>query len=82
MLEAPATGSTESYDTLRSALLSTVNSLQRKHNPHGTIVHPRNGTLLRISSQLKPLTTTFRSVTMIAQVDVEPCQDLILVYKF
>ena len=66
----PATGSTKSYDALRSALLSIGNSLPRKHNPHITIIHPRNGICSdsvfdEISRQLKPFTTTFRSVTMI-----------------
>ncbi len=79
----PATGSTESYDALRSLLLSTRNSLPRKHIPHITIVHPRNGSCSdfvfgEIASQLKPFTATFRSVTLIEQVDDEPWQDLIL----
>ena len=79
----PATGSTESYDALRSTLLSKANSLPRKQNPHVTIVHPRNGTCSdsmfdEITRQLKPFTTTFRSVNLIEQVDGGPWQDLIL----
>ena len=78
----PANGSTESYDALRNALLSKVNSLPRKHNPHVTIIHPRNGTCSdsmfdEIARQLKPFTTTFRCVTLIEQVDGGPWQDLI-----
>ena len=78
----PATGSTESYDALRRSLLSTRNSLPRKYHPHITIVHPRNGICSdsvfdEISSHLKPFTTTFRSVTLIEQVDGETWHDLI-----
>lgn len=77
----PATGSTESYDALRSALLSTRNSLPRKHDPHITLVHPRNGTCSdfvfdEIACQLKPFTITFRSVTLIEQVDGGSWQEL------
>ena len=79
----PATGSTDSYDALRRSLLSTRNSVPRKHDPHITIIHPRNGICSdsvfdEISSQLKPFTTSFRCVTLIEQIDGGPWQDLIL----
>ena len=79
----PATGPTQSYDALRSLLLSTRNSWPRKQNPHITIVHPRNGicsgsVFEEITRQLKPFTTTFRCVTLIEQIDGEPWQDLTL----
>ncbi len=79
----PATGSTESYNALRSLLLSTRNSVPRKQNPHVTLIHPRNGICSdsvfdEISRQLKPFTATFRSVTLIEQVGGGPWQDLIL----
>ena len=78
----PSTGSTDSFDALRSSLLSTGNSSPRKHAPHITLIHPRNGTCSKsdfdeISSQCKPFTITFHQATLIEQIDGGPWRDLV-----
>jgi hypothetical protein len=70
----PARGSTETFDTLRNALLSTDGQLARKHKPHITLIHPRNGCCTDlmfddISLRCEPSSVVFRSVTLIEQVD-------------
>ena len=77
----PATGSSESFDKLRYSLLSAQGTLPRKHNPHITLVHPRNGTCTdnifdEIASRCRPFSSTFRRVSLIEQVDGGRWQDL------
>jgi 2'-5' RNA ligase len=77
----PAIGSTASFDALRSSLLATMDSLPRKHNPHITLIHPRNGTCSdpifeEIASRCDPFSVTFRTVTLIEQVDGGPWNDM------
>ena len=77
----PAIGSNKSYDALRNLLLSTQSTLPRKHNPHITLIHPRNGICSdaafdEIVSRYRPFSSTFRFVTLIEQVDGLRWQDL------
>jgi hypothetical protein len=77
----PATGSSESFDKLRYSLLSTQGTLPRKHNPHITLIHPRNGTCSdcmfdEIASRCRPFSATFRRVSLVEQVDGGRWQDL------
>jgi hypothetical protein len=77
----PTIGSNKSFDTLRNLLFSTRSTLPRKHNPHITLIHPRNGicpdaVFDEITSRCKPFSSTFRYVTLIEQVDGGHWQDL------
>ena len=77
----PTIGSNKSYDTLRNMLLSTQSMWPRKHDPHITLIHPRNGicpdaVFDEITGRCKPFSSTFRYVTLIEQVDGGPWQDL------
>jgi hypothetical protein len=77
----PATGSSESFDKLRYSLLTAQGTLPRNHNPHITLVHPRNGTCSdcmfdEIASRCRPFSSTFRRVSLIEQVDCGRWQDL------
>ena len=70
----PAIGSVEHFDALRNSLLSTEDSRPRKHDPHITLIHPRNGICTdsmfeEIASQMVPFSTTFRRVALIEQYD-------------
>lgn len=70
----PAVGSTKSFDRLRFELLSTGGSAPRKHSPHITLIHPRNGICSdaifeEIAMKLKPFTATFREISLIEQSD-------------
>jgi hypothetical protein len=77
----PTKGSTDSFVALRSSLLSTLGTAPRRHDPHITLIHPRNGTCSKsefdeISSQCEPFTVNFCRVTLIEQVDGGPWRDL------
>ena len=70
----PAIGSVEPFDALRNSLLSTKDSRPRKHDPHVTLIHPRNGICTdsifeEIAIQMVPFSTTFRRVTLIEQYE-------------
>ena len=75
----PATGSTASFDQLRASLLGPAASVRRQQ-PHITLIHPRNGTcsgaiFAAIAAQSTAFDVTFRTVTLIAQVDGGPWRD-------
>ncbi len=77
----PATGSTDGFDALRNSLLATPIAMTRKHMPHITLIHPRNGVCSdsvfdAIVLQTKPVTITFRTITLIEQVDGGCWQEL------
>lgn len=60
----------EEFHQFRSALMQGE---PRKHTPHVTIIHPRNGTCTdpifrEISASIAPFTCTFREVMLIEQV--------------
>jgi hypothetical protein len=70
----PTVGSTQSFDQLRHTLLSTDESSPRKHSPHLTLIHPRNGVCStsvfdELTSQCKPFLAVFRCVTLIEQIN-------------
>lgn len=69
----PCIGSTSDFDRLRAELLSDATVPPRKHDPHITLVHPRNGVCSsgdfeRMSAAIEPFTCTFDEVSFIAQV--------------
>lgn len=70
----PAIGSTSSFDQLRATLLSRPGTVVRKHDPHITLIHPRNGScsdevFAALVGSCAPFTVTFREVTLITQLD-------------
>lgn len=77
----PAVGSTDSFDSLRQTILSSSLSMPRKHRPHMTLIHPRNGLCTdsvfeEITARSEPFSVNFRCVTIIEQVDTERWQEL------
>ena len=74
LVTLPAIGPTEEFDELRGSLLSVEGVPARKHKPHITLVHPRNGScsdadFATIRAECHPFTMTFRVVTIIEQVE-------------
>ncbi len=70
----PTVGSTESFDQLRCDLLSVQSTAPRKHAPHITLIHPRNGVCTdaifeEIAARIEPFTATFREISLIEQCD-------------
>jgi 2'-5' RNA ligase len=70
----PASGSTESFDSLRAALLNKGDVQPRKLTPHITIIHPRNGEcddekFREICRSIEPFSIVFREVTLIEQIN-------------
>ncbi len=77
----PAIGSTDSFDSLRHAILSSSHSIPRKHRPHMTLIHPRNGLCTdqvfdEIMARCEPFSAFFRYVTLIEQVNLERWREL------
>ncbi len=73
----PCIGSTEEFDAMREYLLTHSGRAPRKHLPHVTLIHPRNGTctdeiFATIRQQLGPMVATFREIALIEQVDGGP----------
>lgn len=67
----PVRSGLEDFHEFRCTLLTTT---ARRHNPHVTIIHPRNGTctdqiFAEISATISPFQTTFREVMLIEQED-------------
>lgn len=74
LVTLPPMGPTESFDAFRRIVLNGQSNSIRKHNPHITLVHPRNGICTdrifeEIGREVSPFSVTFRSVTLIEQVD-------------
>ena len=74
LVTLPTVGSTESFDAFRRIVLTGQSEPIRKHNPHITLIHPRNGACTdqifgEMSCELSPFSVTFRSVALIEQVD-------------
>jgi 2'-5' RNA ligase len=70
----PTVGLTESFDQLRFDLLSKQGAAPRKHLPHITMIHPRNGVCTdaifeEIAARILPFTATFREISLIEQRD-------------
>ena len=79
----PGVDSTASFDQLRATLLSRPGAVVRKHEPHITLIHPRNGVcseevFAAILKGCAPFTATFREVTLITQVNGGVWQDGVL----
>lgn len=70
----PVVRGQEQFDELRNHLLRDGSSFPRKHSPHVTIVHPRNGictddVFAEISAKIRPFTTTLYEIVLIEQCD-------------
>ncbi|MBK7391876.1 MAG: 2'-5' RNA ligase family protein [Chloracidobacterium sp.] len=68
----PCVGSTDAFDDLRNMLLGSASAKPRKHNPHITLIHPRNGVcsdadFASIISVFEPFSYTFDEVAFIQQ---------------
>ena len=68
----PAIGSTKSFHQLRNAVLAGLVEHPRLHEPHITLMHPRNSTCTNtIFNQVKayrfPATIEFKTVSLIEQ---------------
>ena len=73
----PVVSGVEQFDELRNDLLRIGTSLPRKHSPHVTIVHPRNGIctdeiFAKILEQIHPFKTTLNEIALIEQCDGGP----------
>lgn len=71
----PVVSGTYEFDELRSALLP--GTTPRKHNPHLTVIHPRNGICTdaifeEILDALSAFEATFTTVSLIEQTDGGP----------
>ncbi|MBP6002359.1 MAG: hypothetical protein KA746_02885 [Pyrinomonadaceae bacterium] len=69
----PCIGPTDDFDRLRATLLSDSTVPPRKHDPHITLVHPRNGVCSsgdfeEMSAAIEPFTYIFDEVSFIAQI--------------
>lgn len=76
---ASVIGPTESFDKLRQIVLDDVHC--RKHSPHITLVHPRNGIcseqqFAEICDLWTGFTTTFKRLTFIEQPAGSPWKSL------
>lgn len=70
----PARGNNEAFDLLRLQILAGTNTKIRKHDPHITLMHPRNSTCTdEIFNQVRkielPGSFTFDSIALIEQVN-------------
>lgn len=74
LLLLPVVGLTDQFDRLRELILNTKATSARKHVPHITLIHPRNGicsdaTFSSIVSDYRPFTNTFDEVSFIEQTN-------------
>lgn len=81
LVYVPTIGSIQAFDQVRSHLLARPGVAVRQHEPHITLVHPRNGscseeTFAALLQGYSPFDATFREVTLIGQVDNGPWMDL------
>lgn len=65
---------TDSFHALRHRLLATERSEPRHHQPHLTLIHPRNGicdddTYGRLAAMFKPFVADFDTATVIEQTN-------------
>lgn len=68
----PALQNNESFQQLRAAVLKGIIAKPHKHEPHITLVHPRNATCTdeifeQIQDSVLPKSITFKSVSLIEQ---------------
>lgn len=77
----PAIGDNNAFHQLRQAVLAPINTSPRQHEPHLTLMHPRNATCTDAifeSIQLAklPQQLTFTSVSLIRQIEGDKWQVL------
>lgn len=70
----PATGENTAFHQLRQAVLQPMNTTPRCHEPHLTLIHPRNATCTdaifeAIQATPLPQQLTFTAVSLIKQID-------------
>ena len=70
----PAAGNNEAFHQLRNSLLTTAKTTIRHHEPHITLMHPRNSTCTDgifkvIQSAKLPAYLTFNRISLIQQID-------------
>ena len=73
----PANDNLHSYRTLRSKILHGIIETPRNHEPHITLMHPRNSTCTddifqQISKVILPAVITFEKISLIEQIDQGP----------
>jgi hypothetical protein len=73
----PAISGIEQFDDLRHRLHIGGLNGPRRHDPHITIIHPRNGkctdaVFREISERIQPFTKTFHRISLIKQSDGGP----------
>lgn len=77
MAYLPVVEGRDTFDALRERWLGGFGEKVRKHDPHVTLIHPRNGQcteaiLAELESRLKPFTIEFREVLVIEQNEGGP----------
>lgn len=77
----PAVGSTARFHQLRLSLLDGPGRQVRSHDPHITLIHPRNGScsdeiFASLVRRYTPFEATFRTVSLIVQIAGEAWRDL------
>lgn len=69
---AQATANCQTFDCLRNEVLANENNRPRIHQPHLTLIHPRNGIcddrlFAELQTTFEPFSATFDRVTIIEQ---------------
>jgi hypothetical protein len=77
----PALGENAAFHQLRAAVLQPINTTPRLHEPHLTLMHPRNATCTDdifevIQAAQLPQLLTFKSITLIQQCSSGKWQSL------
>lgn len=75
----PGSGSNEQFHQLRTKILTALNMPVRRHEPHITLMHPRNSNCTdenfeEIRSVNLPTSLQFETVSLIEQIDGEQWQ--------
>ena len=73
----PANDNLHSFRTLRSQVIHGIIEAPRNHEPHITLMHPRNSTCTddifqQISKVILPAVITFEKISLIEQIGQEP----------
>ncbi|HQW00857.1 MAG: 2'-5' RNA ligase family protein [Saprospiraceae bacterium] len=73
----PANENAHSFKALRSQILHGIIETPRNHEPHITLMHPRNSTCTddifqQISKVILPAVITFEKISLIEQIGQEP----------
>jgi 2'-5' RNA ligase len=73
----PAMDDAHSFKTLRNLILQGITAAPRNHEPHITLMHPRNSTCTddifqQIIKIILPAMITFEKISLIEQVGQEP----------